>query len=76
MLLKIRLAAPGDGRKKVKAVIRTADSWLSDGNYDAARCLYEKALEMAKAFKSHHLAKVASKRLTDVERSRQMQSGA
>ncbi len=76
LLLRIRLAAPGDDRKKVKTLIRTADSWLSEGHYEAARCLYQKAIELAREFGTHHLGKVASKRLHQAERSHEAHSGA
>ena len=75
-LLKIRLFAPGDGRKKVKAIIRTADAWLSDGHHEAARHLYRKAISLAAEFRIHHLAKVAQKRLAQAERSAEVQSDA
>lgn len=70
--LKVRLAAPLDGRKKVKAVIRTADAWLVQGYRDAARSLYAKALELAQEFKVYHLEKVASKRLAEFEETHKM----
>lgn len=76
LLLKIRLLVPGDGRKKVKTLIRTADSWLKDGYYEAARRLYQEAIELARAFRTYHLGKVASKRLQEAERSRGVRTGA
>ena len=70
LLLRIRLAVPGDGRKKVKRLIGTADAWLKSGHHDAARRLYQEAIELAKEFKSHHLGKVAVKRLREAELKR------
>jgi len=60
----------------VKAIIRTADAWLSDGHLEAARHLYRKAIMLSGEFRIHHLAKVAQKRLAQAERLSKAQSDA